>query len=103
MNIELLCCDFQHVYGAACVSTSTHANQHLVVDNHLILCISSLALSLSLSLPPSDSDGSELTPEQAQVVNHNMRPGEVIKVMAFAGRYSNIVYNMYIIIYKKYI
>ena len=30
-----------------------------------------------------------------------MRPGEVIKVMAFAGRYSNIVYNMYIIIYNK--
>jgi F-box protein 18 (helicase) len=32
-----------------------------------------------------ESSGKELTAEQAQVVNHRLHPGEVVKVLAFAG------------------
>ena len=35
--------------------------------------------------PSSESSSRELTAEQSQIVNHKLQPGEVIKVMAFAG------------------
>lgn len=54
----------------------------------------------------SISDGSSklLTAEQAQVVNYKMQPGEVVKVMAFAGNVAFTItctfthsYTMYVL------
>ena len=43
----------------------------------------------------------KLTHEQLRIVNHNVQPGEVIKIIAFAGQSLNFINFLYVSLTKK--